>query len=234
MQPLALQPPLHVGEREHDGVDLVGLDHRAQPVEGEVAVVGCAHRALPWSSCGGPCRGVIRAVLAAAPRCRRSAPASPGAPGPRGPPRIAETIRACWVSEWAMFASSTGIALSISCIVDCTDGHRLDQARGPGERGDGQVEARVGLPVHGRAAGRGDRFVRGLAGARAARRRACTLGGQAGARRAPRCGGSRGASTQSARREGVRRDAARADGVAGRIVTTVPPPRPRVVCTSPA
>ena len=53
VQSLALQPALHVGEGEHDGVDLVALDHGPQPLEGEVAVVGCAHRGLPWSCVGG-------------------------------------------------------------------------------------------------------------------------------------------------------------------------------------
>ena len=61
-----------------------------------------------------------------------------------------------------MLASSTGIALSISCIVDCTEVTASISRVGAGERGDGEVEARVGLPVHGRSAGPGDRLVGGL------------------------------------------------------------------------
>ena len=34
-QPLALQPPLHVGEAQQDGVDLAGVDRRAQLIERE-------------------------------------------------------------------------------------------------------------------------------------------------------------------------------------------------------
>ena len=48
MQALALQPPLHVGEREHDGVDLAVLDPLAQRLEGQVAVVGW--HGPSWSS----------------------------------------------------------------------------------------------------------------------------------------------------------------------------------------
>ena len=134
MQALALQPPLHVGEARGRRCRPRRTRSSRAAVQGEVAVVGCAHRGLPWwwSSVSS------RAALAAARRCRRSAPPSPGARGPAGRPRIALTIRACWVSECAMLASRTGIALSISCSVDCTAVTASIDARRPGERGDGR------------------------------------------------------------------------------------------------
>ena len=112
-------------------------------------------------------------------------------------------------------------------------GDRLDQPVRAGERGDRQVEARVGLAVHGRSGGRGDGLVGRLEPlalllAEAARWR------PGGPRPARRSGGTRGRPPTRRAVVAVRRDAARADGVDGRIVTTVPPPRPRVVCTSPA
>ena len=68
VQPLALQPALHVGERDHDGVDVTGVDAPDQVVHAQVPVVaqpGLGH-ALP--SCLSP------PARAAARPCRRSAP----------------------------------------------------------------------------------------------------------------------------------------------------------------
>ena len=102
------------------------------------------------------------------------------------------------------------------------------------ERGHGEVEARVGLPVLGRLAGRGDLGVRA---ARAGRSR--TSSSSRDAASAGRAGLDDPAEVQRVqpvrrRRSAVIRAAARADGVPGLSVTTVPPPRPRVVSTSPA
>jgi hypothetical protein len=51
VQPLARQPPLHVGERDDDGVDLLGGDVGAQPFEGQLrraaAVDRARHGVLP-------------------------------------------------------------------------------------------------------------------------------------------------------------------------------------------
>ena len=147
MQPLALQPALHVGERDHHGVDLAGRRSACAAARGRGSGRWRAHRGLLWLPVAR--RAVIRAGRAAARRCRRSAPPSPGAPrsrrARRGPPR--RSARAGCRSA-SMLASSTGIALSISCSVACTDGHRLDDPREPVSAAMVEVEARVGLPVH--------------------------------------------------------------------------------------
>ena len=61
-----------------------------------------------------------------------------------------------------MLVPSTGIASSISCRVDCTEVTASISRGELAERGDGQVEARVGLPVGGRSGGGLDLGVRAL------------------------------------------------------------------------
>ena len=63
--------------------------------------------------------------------------------------------------EWSMFFSSTGIALSMSCRSACTAVTERTVSGGPGDGGDREVEARVGLPVAGGVGGAGDLVVRG-------------------------------------------------------------------------
>ncbi len=105
VQALALEPALHVGEGEHDGVDLAHLDPVPQVWQGQVAVVG-GH--------GSPRRSISPAGRAGARPCRRSALPWSGGPGRAAPPARHAPARRAGVSEWLMLVSSTGIALSIS------------------------------------------------------------------------------------------------------------------------
>ena len=87
MQPLALQPALHVGEGDDDGVDLAGLDAVARS-----AVM------VRWRSLRLPMRapassGFSPAGRAAARRCRRSVPPSRVRARSGSPARIAVTTR---------------------------------------------------------------------------------------------------------------------------------------------
>ncbi len=151
VQALALQPPLHVGERDDHGVDLPGVDPCRQLLHAQVAVVAHA-------------RSLIPAGRAAARPCRRSGAPSRAAPATASRARIASTIRACCASECSMFVGSTGIAVSISCRDACTDVTASISRREPVTVAIGEVEARVGLPVRGRRAGAGDRLVGPLQG----------------------------------------------------------------------
>ena len=69
VQPLALQPALHVGEGDDHGVDLAGVD----PADAARAIVRCRSLRLVICRPVGHCRPIPRA-RAAAPPCRRSAP----------------------------------------------------------------------------------------------------------------------------------------------------------------
>ena len=149
------------------------------------------------------------------------------------PARIARTSAACWRSEWAMLVSSTGIASSISCSVACTE------VTASTVRGESVSEATVrwkresACRCCGRLARRGHVGVRLLElGGRDVVETA--RGGQVRPRRARRSGGTPARPASPGAGPAVIRAAARADGVPGLRVTTVPPPRPRVVSTSPA
>ena len=150
----------------------------------------------------------------------------------RSPARIARTSAACCRSEWAMLASRTGIASSISCRVDWTE------VTASTTRGDPVRVATVRW--------KRESACRCWAGLRAATTSACAFSSWA---RAPSSRSAAAAiwaapgstirrksraSSQSWRRAAGTRAAARPDGVRGFRVTTVPPPRPRVVSTSPA
>ena len=140
----------------------------------------------------------------------------------------ARRARACWRSEWAMLASSTGIAQQHLVQGRLDRGDRLDHARGAGQRGDGEVEAGVGLPVLGRAAGAGDRRVRPRRAGPGAASSSSARGGQAGRARARRSGGSRGRRASPGAGPSVTPGGgARRTACAACSVTTVPPPRPR-------
>ena len=149
----------------------------------------------------------------------------------RGSPR---RCRACWRSECVDVglehrdrdaASRAGVA--------CTEVTASISSRRAGDGGDRQVEPGVGLPVRGRLRGAGDRLV---APAPAARRVASYSSARGRELRGTRLDDP----PELQRVQPVRR-AATASGAptAGRrgrglSVTTVPPPRPRVVSTSPA
>ena len=71
VQPLALQPALHVGERHHHGVDLARVDPADELGHGQVPVVALGHLS-PCRRCRRP--AVSPRARAGAPPCRRSAP----------------------------------------------------------------------------------------------------------------------------------------------------------------
>ncbi len=132
-----------------------------------------------------------------------------------------------------MFASSTGMASSISCRSPCT------VVTASIARGDPVSEAIVRWNRESAC-----RCSAGLCGSVTTNSAACELPCCSMSERPGR--GERGGAglddpaVGRARRASRRRflaetrAAARADGVRGRRVTTVPPPRPRVVSTSPA
>ena len=226
MQALALQPALHVGERKDDRVDVAG-SIRAQAVEGEEAVVGCAHRALVAGGCGRLSSQEPRSSAAVSSQCSSIDLAGAA----RRAAQDGGDDRGCWRSEWAMLASSTGIALSISCSVDWTD-VTASTTRGEPVRA-AMVRWKRESACRWAAGGRGgDRLV-GRSRARRAAASSRSRARRGRPRRAPRSGGSRArrASRRAARTYAGR---ARADGRRRLSVTTVPPPRPRVVSTSPA
>ena len=136
MQALALQAPLHVGEREDDGVDLARADPGTELLEGQVAVVG-RH--------GSP--SISPAGRAGARPCRRSAPPWSGGPGRAARPARPARAAACWVSECVDVGLQHGDRAQhlVQAGLDRRDG--LDDPGRPGQRGDRQVEPRVGLPV---------------------------------------------------------------------------------------
>ena len=170
MQPLALQAALHVGEREHDGVDLAGVDAlRAGP---------------PWSG-GGRCgahvspsassSGVVVSQQAAQQRGRVVAVLLHDLARPLGPPaRIALHERGVLaVGVGDVGTRAPGSRSSISCSVACTEVTASTIRGEPVSDGDREVEARVGLPVLAPACGPSATVgVRPLELARAARRRA--------------------------------------------------------------
>ena len=221
MQPLALQPPLHVGERDHDGVDLPGVDPCRQLLHAQVAVV--AHVSLS---------SLIPAARAAARPCRRSGAPSRAVPATASRARIASTIGRAGRRSARCSSSAPGSRVSISCRDACTEVTASTTRREPGDRGDGQVEAGVGLPVRRRRAAR-RRPPRGPAPGPGARRRT----GRCRPRAAQAPGSTRrrnsSASSQSSRRDAVRRAEPRAGS--GRLERDhgAAPASPRV-STSPA
>ena len=49
-EPLALEPPLHVGEGQDDGVDLAARDEGAQLLDAERGLCGLPRESPPWVS----------------------------------------------------------------------------------------------------------------------------------------------------------------------------------------
>ena len=127
VQPLALQPALHVGEGDHDGVDLAPSIRCAQ----------CS--SVRYGRCAA-CSSFRRALIspparAAARPCRRSAPPSPGGPG-RAAGEDRGDERACWAVGVRDVGAARG---SREHLVQgrLHRGHRLDA------RGDPVSEAMV-------------------------------------------------------------------------------------------
>ena len=215
MQPLALQPALHVGEGDDDGVDLaVARSRRAQVRPGS----GSGRSGV--GSCGLQCRriavrssaeqaaqqrGRVVAVLSITRRARWPRPARIG---------VDDRARA-GASEWSMLTSSTGIALSMSCRSAWTARHRPISERRLGHGGDRQVEAasRPAGARPGRCAR--DDLVAGAPRAGPAGAAVSAAAGGDVARRPARRPGGRPACPASSRLRAAEARGPRADGFAG-------------------
>ena len=165
VQPLALEPALHVGEREHDGVDLVRLDQGcAGCFQRQVAVVGCAHGRSPVGGVRDRSVGVRDAHPSGSKqRCGVVAVLLHHLPGAIAAPRQDRLhdpgVLGVGVSD-VRLEDRDGAEHLVQRRLHGGDG--LDHARRAAERGDGEVEPGVRLSMHRRPAGVRDRLVGGL------------------------------------------------------------------------